>query len=147
MLVGSPSATSYVDTGLVNGTSYSYYVTAMKSGIESAASTIINVTPSVITPGVPTGLVATAGNAQVSLSWSPSANAQSYKVFRDGVQIATPAGTTCTDLGVVNGTAAPGTIIATRWPTSCSTRSSVMRPASKQAWWAGKCSARSISKT
>jgi len=112
VLVGSPSASSYVDTGLTNGTPYSYYVTAMKSGIESAASTTINVTPSVITPGVPTGLVATAGNAQVSLSWSPSANAQSYKVFRNGVQIATPAGTTCTDLGVVNGTTYTYTVAA-----------------------------------
>src|SRR5271168_3792256 len=60
-------------------------------------------------PGVPTGLAATAGNAQVSLNWNASANATSYSVQRGAVsggpytQIATPAATNYTDTGLTNG--------------------------------------------
>src|ERR1022692_2794513 len=61
-------------------------------------------------PPVPTGLTATAGNQQVSLSWAASSGAASYNVKRGSItggpytQIATPAGTSYVDLSLTNGT-------------------------------------------
>jgi hypothetical protein len=60
-------------------------------------------------PPVPTGLTATAGNAQVSLSWTASAGATSYNVKRStssGAEttIANPTTASYTDTGLANGT-------------------------------------------
>ena len=61
-------------------------------------------------PGIPTGVVATAGNAQVSLTWSASSGATSYHVKRSSVtggpytQVAAPAAASFTDTGLTNGT-------------------------------------------
>lgn len=62
-------------------------------------------------PAVPARLTATAGNQQVSLSWSASTGATSYNVKRATISggpysaIASPAATTYVDSNVVNGTA------------------------------------------
>ena len=59
-------------------------------------------------PTVPTGLVATAGGSQVSLSWDVSPNATSYNVKRSATsggpyaRIANPATASYSDTGVVN---------------------------------------------
>jgi hypothetical protein len=59
---------------------------------------------------VPTGVSATAGNAQVALSWSPAAGATSYNVQSSTSQggpytsIATPTTTSYTNTGLANGT-------------------------------------------
>ncbi len=61
-----------------------------------------NVDTNVVTevPAVPTGLTATANSStSVSLSWTASARAASYKVFRDNVQIAAPSDTVYVDTG------------------------------------------------
>jgi hypothetical protein len=63
-------------------------------------------------PGTPTGLTASAGNGQVSLTWAASANASTYSVYRSitpGGEGMTPiaAGlntTSFTDTGLANGT-------------------------------------------
>ena len=61
-------------------------------------------------PPAPTGLTATAGNAQVSLSWSASAGATSYNVMRGTASggpyssVGSPANTSYTDTGLTNGT-------------------------------------------
>jgi endoglucanase len=61
-------------------------------------------------PDVPSGLRATAGNAQVVLTWKASTDAASYRLSRstqsDGpwAQVAAPTTTTVTDKGVKNGT-------------------------------------------
>ena len=61
-------------------------------------------------PSAPTGLTATPGNQQVSLSWTASSGATSYHVKRGSVsggpytQIAAPAGTTYVDTSLTNGT-------------------------------------------
>lgn len=44
-LLGSPTSTSYMDSGLSNGTSYVYQVSAVNSAGESAKSTAVNATP------------------------------------------------------------------------------------------------------
>jgi len=59
---------------------------------------------------VPTGVSATAGNAQVALSWSPSAGATGYNVQSSTntggpyTTIATPTTTSYTNTGLANGT-------------------------------------------
>jgi len=61
-------------------------------------------------PPTPTGLAATAGNAQVSLSWTASTGATSYNVQRSTTsggnysKIATPAAASWMDTGLNNGT-------------------------------------------
>lgn len=61
-------------------------------------------------PATPSGLQATAGDTQVSLSWMASSGATSYAVKRSNAtggpytQIATPSATSYTDTGLTNGT-------------------------------------------
>ncbi|GFN33018.1 extracellular catalytic domain type 1 short-chain-length polyhydroxyalkanoate depolymerase [Paenibacillus xylaniclasticus] len=80
------TATSYTNTGLTNGTTYYYVVSASNSAGESANSNQASATPTSSTqvqaPAAPTGLTATAGNAQVALSWNASSGATSYTVKR-----------------------------------------------------------------
>ncbi|MBT4189047.1 MAG: fibronectin type III domain-containing protein, partial [Gemmatimonadales bacterium] len=54
---------------LVNGTTYTFRVSAINAVGTGSASGTAAVVP-VTTPGAPTGLAGVAGNAQVSLSWS-----------------------------------------------------------------------------
>jgi cellulose 1,4-beta-cellobiosidase len=78
------SGTTYTNTGLTNGTTYYYVVTASNAAGESVNSAAAMATPAaaVTAPAAPTALTATAGNAQVSLSWTASAGATSYNVKR-----------------------------------------------------------------
>jgi hypothetical protein len=74
-VTGSPPATSTTVTGLTNGTAYTFTVTAANGNGTSPASAPSNaVTPNTL-PGAPTGVTATAGNAQATVSWTaPSSN-------------------------------------------------------------------------
>src|SRR6202030_4670003 len=98
---GSATATSYTDTGLTNGTNYFYVVSALNASGESANSSQASAmpassVPSVPVPAAPTALGATAGNQQVSLSWTASSGATTYHVKRATVsggpyrQVGTP---------------------------------------------------------
>jgi MBG domain len=75
------ASTSYTDLDVINGTPYFYTVSSTNSAGESADSLEATATPN-IPPAVPTGLTATAGSNQVSLSWTGSAGAVSYNVKR-----------------------------------------------------------------
>ncbi|MGA7191874.1 MAG: glycoside hydrolase family 44 protein, partial [Candidatus Acidiferrales bacterium] len=61
-------------------------------------------------PATPTGLAATAGNPQITLSWSADSGATGYYVKRSTItggpytQIATQSSTTYADAGLTNGT-------------------------------------------
>ncbi|MEA2552731.1 MAG: hypothetical protein QOJ65_907, partial [Fimbriimonadaceae bacterium] len=61
-------------------------------------------------PAAPTGLTATAGNAQVSLAWTGSSGATSYNVKRATVSggpyttVGSPTATSFTNTGLTNGT-------------------------------------------
>jgi PKD repeat protein len=98
-------------------------VTDSSSPAKTASSSVtITATPVQGTaPGAPTGLTASAGNGQVSLSWTPPAsnggvNITSYRVYRgtasgsetlltSGGCSALGAVTSCTDTGLTNGQA------------------------------------------
>ncbi len=99
---------AFDDAGLVNGTQYSYTVTATNSAGEGPAAGPVSATPvapAATAPGAPTGLTATAGDTVVDLQWSPPSSdggspIQSYVVYRNGSSIGTPSGTSFHDTGV-----------------------------------------------
>jgi cellulose 1,4-beta-cellobiosidase len=106
-------ATSYTNTGLTNGTTYDYVVSAVNSAGESVDSTQASATPqtTVTVPAAPSGLTAAAGDKQVSLSWNAVSGATSYNVKRaatNGGPYTTVAAnvmaTSYTNTGLTNGT-------------------------------------------
>ncbi len=107
------TATAYTNTGLTNGTAYYFEVSAVNSSGTSGMSNEASATPSSSPPAAPTGLTATAGNAQVALSWTGSSGATSYNVYRgtaSGGESATPIATAIsttsyTNTGLTNGAA------------------------------------------
>ena len=132
----STSTTSCVVTGLTNGTAYTFTVKATNAAgdsVASAAST--SVTPFTV-PGAPTGITATAGNGQATVSWTaPASNGGStitlytvtailgavvqassmglQAVPAGGTCTATPPATSCTVTGLTNNTPYTFTVVAT----------------------------------
>jgi len=82
------------------------------ASLNSHASALLQITPlnSVQIPAPPSGLIAAAGNAQVVLSWTASAGATSYNIYRStasGSETEINTGITATnftDTGLTNGT-------------------------------------------
>ena len=106
--IATQVGTNDTDTGLTNGTKYFYVVSAYNSAGQSGNSAEVSATPVLPPPATPTGLAATAGNAQVSLTWTASSAATSYHVKRSTssgaeTQIAAPSSTSYTDGGLTNG--------------------------------------------
>jgi RHS repeat-associated protein len=103
----SVTATSpAVVTGLTNGTKYYFVVVASNTAGSSGNSSEASATPIAI----PAGLTPTAGDAQVTLSWSAAAGATSYKVKYGTTSggsypnVVVASGTTSTITGLTNGT-------------------------------------------
>lgn len=82
-IIGTTTAptVSYNDS-VLGGQTYYYVVSAVNGAGESANSLQVSAMPTLAAPNAPVGLAATAGNAQVALSWSASAFATSYDVKR-----------------------------------------------------------------
>jgi len=110
--ISSPTSASFTDSGLTNGTTYFYVVSAVNAAGESANSSQASAKPAApqTAPPVPSGLQATPGNAQVSLTWTVSTGATSYHVKRSTTsggpysQVAAPTTNSVTDSGLSNGT-------------------------------------------
>src|ERR1700722_19967054 len=110
--LAAPSSNGYTDSSVTNGRTYYYVVSAINSTGESANSAQVSATPRApsVSPPAPTNLTATAGDTQVSLTWSASSGATSYNVKRSGTsggpytQIAAPTSTSYTDTALTNGT-------------------------------------------
>ncbi len=107
--IATPTGAPYTDNSVTNGTTYYYVVSATDTAGTSANSAEISATPTA-PPPPPTGLTATAGNAQVVLSWTASPGATSYIVGQGTKSggsytvVSSPTGTTYTDTGLTNGT-------------------------------------------
>ena len=103
------SGTSFTDTSLLNSAGYYYVVTALNGPAESAYSTEVTTTP-VGAPPVPTGLQATSADGAVSLTWTSSYGATSYKILRSltsgsgFAQVGTSTTASYADTSVTNGT-------------------------------------------
>lgn len=121
-LIASPATAYYADTGLANGLSHAYKVVAVDgSGNASAATTPVSATPTApvvsdqTPPSTPTNLVGTAGTNQASLTWTASTDnigVTGYRVYRGGVLVGSPAGTSFTETGLSNGVAYSYTVVA-----------------------------------
>jgi fibronectin type 3 domain-containing protein len=110
--IASPTNSTFTDSTVTNGAEYYYVVSAVNTGGESSNSSEVNATPlqPATSPTAPTGLTASAGNASVSLLWTPVTSANSYNVKRSTTNggpyttIASPTSATFTDTSVTNGT-------------------------------------------
>ena len=73
----------YTLTGLTNGTTYYFVITAVDSnGDETIASAEVSATPGVQTaPNAPTGVIALSSDSSVNISWGSSSTATSYNVY------------------------------------------------------------------
>jgi hypothetical protein len=112
--------TSYTDSGLTDGVSYSYTVVASNtSGLSAPAGPLNAVAPfscGAGTPPVPTGLTATpgaCGTGRISLSWNASTGATSYQLYRNGTQIYSGGSTSYVDTGLTARTLYSYTVRAT----------------------------------
>jgi cellulose 1,4-beta-cellobiosidase len=84
--VASVAGTNFTDSGLVNGTTYYYVVTATNQVGESEHSEQVAATPQAVIPAAPEGLAAVSGDAQVTLSWSTVSGSTSYHIKRSTVE-------------------------------------------------------------
>jgi glucuronoarabinoxylan endo-1,4-beta-xylanase len=75
----SATAASFIDTGLTNGTTYYYVITAYNAAGIGAQSSQVQATP--MQPG-PGGLAVSLGDARVTLTWNAASGASSYNVKR-----------------------------------------------------------------
>ena len=107
-------------TGLTNGTAYTFTVTATNLlGASDTSSPSNSVTPG-LEPAIPSAPVATAGNAQASVTWTKPDDGGStitdYTVTSSGGQTCTTSDAitlTCIVTGLTNGTAYTFTVTAT----------------------------------
>ncbi|MED4605536.1 fibronectin type III domain-containing protein, partial [Paenibacillus validus] len=100
--------TYYTATGLTNGTTYSFSITAMDAyGKESEKSAPVMVTPVEIPPTVPSGLTVTAGDGQAALTWLANTDDTTiYHIYLNGIylnSVSHPT-TSYTVTGLTNGT-------------------------------------------
>jgi fibronectin type 3 domain-containing protein len=108
------SSTQVAHTGLTNGTTYYYRISASNASGEGALSTeasAMPVAPATEIPGQPQGLQAVAGDAAVTLTWTAVTDADTYTVywtdtgvFSQGGSIDAGNSTRFTHNGLSNGT-------------------------------------------
>ncbi len=71
----------YIKTGLTNGKTYYFIVTAVNANGESVESTEVSATPTLAIPAAPSGVTAVAGDGQVIISWNTVGGATSYNLY------------------------------------------------------------------
>jgi fibronectin type 3 domain-containing protein len=109
------AASGHIQTGLANGTTYYYIVTATNAAGESAPSPELPAIPSapVAPPASPAGAAATSLNSQAAITWNTVPGAGSYNVYwsnssgvttTSGTRIASAA-TPYFQTGLINGKA------------------------------------------
>jgi len=104
VLLTTVTTTTYTDSAVTNGTSYSYTVRAVSGALTSADSTAVTAVPAVAAAlTAPTGLVAdSATNLNTGafrLKWTAVAGATGYDIYKNGVKIGSSATATYTPTG------------------------------------------------
>ncbi len=115
-LLASVTETTYQDVGVSSNATYYYHVEAMNAGGTSTNALVIVNGP----PAAPASLSATAGNAQIALTWAVSTGATNY-VLKRGISSSNEttivfsrySDTSYTDTNLVNGTTYYYVVIAT----------------------------------
>jgi fibronectin type 3 domain-containing protein len=109
--IGTTTGTSFADTAVISGESYTYVVVASDATPNKTRSNSVTMTAPYCTPPDPPALTATvicqSATAAVRLTWTAAARAESYDVYRNGIAIRTnlPASTTSiVDTNVTVGT-------------------------------------------
>jgi chitodextrinase len=117
--VGTPTGTTYNDTGLTVSTTYRYRIAAVDARNNvSPQSAIVSATTNSDTaaPSVPTGLNGTATSmTEINLTWTASTDnigVTGYRVFRNGTQVGVSATTSYSDTGLTRSTAYSYTVLA-----------------------------------
>ena len=79
--IGSSDATTttHTVTGLTNGTAYAFRIRAVAGSVNGVASDEKTATPQASAPAKPTAFTATAGDTEVTLSWTDSKNSDITK--------------------------------------------------------------------
>lgn len=116
VLLTTRTVSSYINSGLTNGTTYYYKVSTVdQTGNESDPTDEVPGTAEVpidtIPPPIPTGLSAVKGNTTITLNWSdsPASDWENFQVWRSDtsggtyVLIATRTASDFTDTGLTNG--------------------------------------------
>ncbi len=105
------TSASFTDTGLTNGTTYWYIVTAVSSNGEGQFSNELSLVPAPA-PAAPMSLAANGTTNQAAITWSSVSGAQSYNLYRgtsSGGESTTPiatglTGTSYTDVNLTDAT-------------------------------------------
>ncbi|TAJ83081.1 MAG: fibronectin type III domain-containing protein [Gallionellaceae bacterium] len=80
-------------TGLANGVTYYFVVTAVSAGGESPVSSEVSAKPNIPPLRAPSGVTVTGGDAQVNLGWAAVTGATSYNIYYGTVAGVTTTGT------------------------------------------------------
>lgn len=118
--IASVTGTSFANTGLSSGKTYSYTVAAYdaagNTSKQTTSASVTTQTADTTAPTVPGGLSATAvSSSEISLAWTAATDAvgvKGYKVFRGGAEIASVAGTAFADTGLSPATTYQYTVLA-----------------------------------
>jgi chitodextrinase len=116
--VGTSTTTSFSDSGLAAGTTYSYKVAAydVAGNVSAQSSQASAKTLDTTAPSVPTNLNGSAISAsQINLTWTASTDnvaVTGYRVYRGGSQIGTSATNSYSDATVVGSTTYSYTVAA-----------------------------------
>ena len=110
-VIGTTPSTSFTDNAIAAATAYSYSVVAIDGGGNRSdpVSATVTTPADTVPPSTPTGLTGKASSSprRVKLTWLPSTDdvgVTAYRVYRQGVVIATVGATSYTDLAVAKST-------------------------------------------
>ena len=115
--ISQSTGLTFTDSGLTDGTTYSYSISAVDAAGNVGPTTLATLTtPDLTPPTAPATFTATAAPPnQVNLAWSAATDnvgVTGYQLSRDGVQIKQLTGLTYSDAGLVVGSTHTYSIVA-----------------------------------